>query len=339
MRKKTYRTILMLCLAISLFLLNKTEAQAGWQWDTISRWNVENMKTYNDFQYLYIPETDSIRIVGYTGSAEVVVVPSEIEGKPVKMVAHFGDYTDNTALYQNSVIKEIHIPDGVQTIGGFTSCTNLEKIRIPDSVQEIGAEAFSNCKKLKEVNLPASVTQISKSTFAHCEELTKVYIPYGIKAIEDGAFAGCSSLKEVSIPDSVTKIGQEAFCFCYKLSKVKLSKNLTVIKEACFSGCNIKSIQIPKKVTKIEKDAFASNPLKEITIPTNVKSIGYQSFAYCEKLKKVTIKGTKMKKIGKRAFYLVHKKATFDVPNKLVKQYKKRLLASKSFKNGKVKIK
>ena len=339
MRKNIYRTMLMLCLAVSLFLVSKTDAQASWQWETITRWNVENVKTYDDFQYLYISETDSIRIVGYIGNAESVVVPSEIEGKPVKMIAYFGDYIDNTILYQNSVTKEIYIPDGVQAIGGFRVCTNLEKVRIPNSVQEIGEEAFIYCKKLKEIKLPSSLKKIGNSAFLNCEGLYKVDIANGVKEIGDGAFGGCCSLKEVSIPNSVTKIGEEAFAFCNKLSKVKLSKNLKVIKKACFSGCNIKSIQIPKKVTTIEEDAFATNPIKEITIPSNVKNIGTQSFAYCKKLKKVTIKGTKIKKIGKRAFYLVNKKATFDVPNKCKKKYKKMLIKANSFKEGKMKIK
>ena len=338
MKIKKYHILFLLLVTVNLLCLKKMEVNAWPAGDGDANWNVENMKTYNDFQYMYMEETESITIVGYVGSDEVVVVPSEIEGKPVKEIHSFKDYTNTLAGQENPAIKEIYIPEGVLSIAGFSSCVNLKKIHLPDSVQVIETDAFYQCKKLQEVTWPVNLIQIESGAFANCIKLKKVNLPYGIKEIGSGAFAGCSSLKEIIIPDSVVEIGEEAFVGCKKLTKVKLSKNLTVIKEDSFSCCNIKSIQIPNKVIRIEEDAFASNQIESIIIPAKVKFIGRYAFGYCKKLKKITIKGIKAKKIEKNAFYYIHKKATFDVANKLVKKYKKMLIAGNNFNEKNMKI-
>lgn len=48
-------------------------------------------------------------------------------------------------------------------------------------------------------------------------------------------------------------------------------------------------------------------------------------FAGCSKLKKITIKSTKLKKIGKNAFKGINKKAVIRIPKSKNKTYKKLL--------------
>lgn len=352
MNTKISASILLFFLAMNLCLWNKAEAQA--------QGSREIIDTYGDFQYKYVKETDSILIAGYIGNEEVVVVPSEIDGKTVTEIRHMGDCYNYGEI--NPDTKEIIIPEGVKKIAGFTPCLHVVKvvipnsleeierytfdnceelqfIELPNSLKEIGEDAFFRCMSLKEVTLPDNLKTIHSGTFAFCENLEKVTIPYGVKKIEDGAFDGCSSLEKVSIPDSVTVLGEDAFFCCTKLSKVKLSNNIRVIGEECFNGCSIKSIRLPKKLIRIEKCAFSGNPLALITIPSKVTYIGDSAFASCKKLKKVIIKGTRIKKIGKRAFADIYAKAVFDVPNNCVPKYKKMLVDSKNFREGKMKIK
>ena len=359
MKQKKHH-ILFLLLALNLLCFSKIEVNAWPAGDGDSNWNVEAVKTYNDFQYMYMPETDSIAVVGYVGNNEVVVVPGEIDGKPVKEIVGFNDYTNFNWYQPNPSIKEIYVSEGILCIGGFHNCINVEKVHLPNSVQVIGADAFENCKNLKEVVWSANLVKIERGAFAGCIKLKKVNLPYGIKEIGSFAFARCYSLKQISIPDSVVEIGEEAFFACSKLSKVKLSKNLTVIKRSSFHACNIKSVQIPNKVKRIEEEAFAAsnlkqiklpssliyiessafaaNSIKEIIIPSKVKSIGYQAFAHCKQLKKITIKSTNVKKISKGAFYNIHKNATFNVPNKQIRKYKKMLIAGNNFNEKNMKI-
>ena len=369
----SYRKI-WLYLAIVLFLFQGT--------DIYAKENGKTVQSYENFQYQYVEQTDSIEIVGYIGNEEVVHIPSEINGKPVTEIKHLGKsgYAGNW----NPDTKEIIIPYGIKKIAGFSSCENvmkvdipnsveeieayafygckkLENIELPDSINKIGIAGFSKCEKLQTINLPNRVTElggqafygcsslkqialpnklklIDELAFAGCEKLEKVTIPYGVKRIGVEAFAECNALKEIQIPDSVTKIDEAAFFCCEKLAKVTLPNKLKIVKKDTFNGCILKSIQIPKSVTKIESCAFANNFMTQITIPSKVTYIGDYAFSSCKKLKKVTMKGTKIKKIGKKAFYLVNKKVTFEVPNKCIKKYKTMLKNSKSFKNGKVKI-
>lgn len=87
------------------------------------------------------------------------------------------------------------------------------------------------------------------------------------------------------------------------------------------------------KVTSVSDKAFANNKkIKEIAIGKNVTTIGKNAFAGCKNLKRIVIKSMDIKKIGKKAFKGIHKKATIKVPKKQYKQYKK-LLKKAGFKN------
>ena len=77
-------------------------------------------------------------------------------------------------------------------------------------------------------------------------------------------------------------------------------------------------------VTEIPAKAFAnSKKLKAVTIGKNVKSIGAKAFYKCPALKKITVKSTVLKKVGKAALKGINSKATIKVPKKKLKAYKK----------------
>ena len=86
---------------------------------------------------------------------------------------------------------------------------------------------------------------------------------------------------------------------------------------------------------------------KSITIPASIKVRGTiykiteikpNAFKGCKKLKKITIKTTKLKTVGKNAFKGINKKAVFRVPKKKYKKYKK-LFKSKTGYKKTMKIK
>ncbi len=101
-------------------------------------------------------------------------------------------------------------------------------------------------------------------------------------------------------------------------------------------GATVKLNGYTFKITSIDKKAFSkAAKLSSVTIGKNVKSIGASAFAGRKKLKKITIKATGLKKIGKKAFSKVPKKAVATVPKKQKKAYKK--LLKKAGYKGKVK--
>ncbi len=108
-------------------------------------------------------------------------------------------------------------------------------------------------------------------------------------------------LKKITVASSV-KIGGKKF-------------NVTVIGSNAFQNCG--------KVTSAE-------------IKANVTEIGSKAFYNCKKLKKLTIRSTKLKKVGKNALQKINAKASVRVPKAKLKSYKKKLKGKGQKKSVKI---
>ena len=253
----------------------------------------------SDYTYNALDD-GTIEITGYSGSAENIVIPAQIDGKSVTRIG-------NNA-FEKSSAKEIVIPDSVTDIEqyAFEGCTSLSDITLPDSLTSIGLSAFESCTALTDIALPDSLTYI------------------------DGfAFANCTSLKTVTVPASVTFIGGWAFGYYFEdgnidarvafddftINYTKHTAGHLYAIENGFTdeGCleytvnadgtleidkyvgNDTIFEIPaeiggKKVTSIGYSAFENRTsLTSVTIPDSVTDIGFQAFHNCTSLKSVTI--------------------------------------------------
>ena len=94
----------------------------------------------------YINYNDEVIILGYNGNPTEVIIPSEIEGKPVTWI---GACTFKNCNSLTSVI----ISSGVTGIGikAFYGCTNLKSVTIPESVKSIENGAFDGCNSLEDI--------------------------------------------------------------------------------------------------------------------------------------------------------------------------------------------
>ena len=253
----------------------------------------------SDYTYNALDD-GTIEITGYSGSAENIVIPAQIDGKSVTRIG-------NNAFEKSSA----------------------KEIVIPDSVTEIGSQAFSGCEKLTGVSIPNSVTTIRDRAFFDCNSLASITIPDSVTDIELQAFCNCTSLKSVTIPASVTDIGDEAFGYYFndideleikkvdgfKINYVKntyghyyATKNgfsdedclLTIelndgtLEISKYVG-NSATYEIPgeidgKKVIRIGNSAFIDcTELTSVTIPDGVTDIRWRAFYNCVSLKSVTI--------------------------------------------------
>lgn len=97
------------------------------------------------------------------------------------------------------------------------------------------------------------------------------------------------NIKSVVVEDKVTTIGAYAFYFCTALQSLTVKGSAT-IGEAAFIYCSdLKTISIPK-VTSIADFAFGDCvSLQEVHIPSCTEYIGYQVFAACSSLSKITV--------------------------------------------------
>ena len=103
-------------------------------------------------EWTYSVENGEATITGYSGSGGAVVIPSEVNGAPVKVLSGYPPIFGNP----NTSVTSITIPNGVRSIGpsAFSSCTSLTSITIPNSVTSIGGYAFSGCTSLTSVTIP-----------------------------------------------------------------------------------------------------------------------------------------------------------------------------------------
>ena len=90
----------------------------------------------------YRLEDSQVIITGYTGTAEIVNVPSVIDGHPVVAI---DDYA-----FQNTSVVSVILPATVTSVGWFAfyGCFGLEIISIPASVTAIEYAAFDGCPRL-----------------------------------------------------------------------------------------------------------------------------------------------------------------------------------------------
>ncbi len=264
-------------------------------------------------QLAYSIMGDKARIIACDDTAKNIVIPSEIEGKPVTLIAN----------------------------GAFNACRELESVTIPGSVVKIGAEAFSRCNSLKSVTIPAGTSEISDSAFRYCKSLEKVTISQTVSKLGNFVFSGCQNLTgievdekneqyssedgnlfnkdktvlmkypggkketEYTVSDSVKEIGNDAFEDCVSLERVNIPAGVAVIIGGnVFSGstkleninvdekneyyCSIDGNLFSKDKTTLYQYAPGKNET-EYTIPDSVETINSHAFCRCKNLTSIVI--------------------------------------------------
>ena len=165
-----------------------------------------------DWRY-YINDDGTATIDSFTGEAEEVIVPSEIDGVDVVTIGHGSFIWDN--------LTSIEIPDSVTTIGeyAFSGCESLTSIEIPDSVTTIGNGTFARCNQLADIKVSPNnkyYAVIDHALFDK-KEMTLLAYPAGL---DDDTY---------SIPSGTLSIGYRAFFFCDNLTSIEIPDSVTTI--------------------------------------------------------------------------------------------------------------
>ena len=143
----------------------------------------------SDFTYTVAEE--GVTLTGFTaGSDGALVIPAEIEGKPVVKIAE-------NAFYLRS-FTSVYIPDSVTEIGeGAFQYTAITVLDLPDSVRRIGEYAFASCYQLAEVSLGAQLAEVGDFAFNKDTLLREIVIPAAVTNITEAAFSECTGLEAV----------------------------------------------------------------------------------------------------------------------------------------------
>ena len=250
---------------------------------------------------------------------------------------HSGTFEGNTRWYYDTRTKTVTIDckgrmeDGGQhgvsmDWGGNERYLKTQKVVFKKGIIHIGDFAFDNFQNMKEVVLPEGLVSIGYSAFWKTYHLKKIRFPTTLKKIGENAFDG-SGIESVSLKH-VKKVGSGAFSGT-KLKHVTIPAG-TSFGSYAFSSCtDLKSVRIEEGVKILSSGMFSQCGFKTVTIPASVTEIGEHAFfAFSPekgKLKKVTIRSTRIKKWGKGIFGKARKDLVIRVPKSKKKEYTKAL--------------
>ena len=227
--------------------------------------------------FAYTVTGDEATITGYTGSAENIVIPSELGGKPVTAIADkaFEGYKNIVNIYIPKTIKAIGedaFQNATSSLIRFICYEGTENewanIAIQKGNSELNPREFDDVAwfRLYECNLSGDMVYQASDDAATLVRYfgsdSKVDIPAElggkpVTEIGEWAFAYYSSLTEVTIPEGVTSIRAFAFRSCSSLTKATISEGVTSIGDSAFAYCSsLTEVTIPKSVTSIEFFAF-----------------------------------------------------------------------------------
>lgn len=151
-------------------------------------------------------DIDSGKIVGYSGTDNVVVIPQYLpvdNGDGSTTVVKVTGI--ESGAFAGKDIAGIRLSDNITEIpeNAFKNCDELEIIEA-NSIEKIGNNAFSGCTVLKEYNVSSSVKELGKNAFAGVKKVT-------VKA-SDGAVAKAavtSGAKNITL--DISKTGEQLY--------------------------------------------------------------------------------------------------------------------------------
>ncbi len=243
------------------------------------------LEVCGDFRYRAI--VNYAMITEYNGTDENVVVPSTVNGLPVKKI-----YT--TAFHRNNTIKTLTLSEGIEglvddemTGDVIAYCEELTALHLP-STFTFNASYFTtysdvprDCPKLATVTVADGNPYITVTDGAvYSADGKKLYYmpsgngvtsytaPDGVDEIYPHAFSAHQTIESVDTGDDMIRIGWQAFMHCYELTQVTLSDVCTHIGQYVFSYCEkLESLHLPASLISIEDHAFyMATALTDITI-------------------------------------------------------------------------
>lgn len=221
--------------------------------------NSNSEKTSNSKRECFKVIDNKIEGYYYNLCGKDVVIPSNINGKPVNVIGE--------SVFENMNINSIKLPDTLTKIEQYAfNKNNIESVVIPASVTYIGKNAFSN-NKISSLEIKAEKMGMGETPFNNNQLDDKnAFIfdrTYGIDKTTIVSYAG-KNRNSVKIPSGVTNIGQYAFSDM-GIKKVTLNKELNIIGNGAFVGNNFEEITIPSSVTFFGDNAF-NYDIKRIVI-------------------------------------------------------------------------
>ncbi|MCR5628419.1 CotH kinase family protein [Eubacterium sp.] len=272
----------------------------------------EDEKTRISDNLITAVEPDEVTVIAYLDDKELA---------RAKIV-----FTDDKSKFVNPgdfiVDKQIKLKSGetkkIETKyeeGKYLDCAENSYFRYVSSDESV-ATVSEDGKIVAKADGVAKIVVVNYSGLGNVAKIIKVIVGSGKKAEEAKKDENKSEATKAPVVGTTLKD---------KTFKLKVTKAASDDKKVAGE------VKITGLVKKNTKKAVIKSTVTIDGYKYNVTEIGAKAFAKAKKLTKVIIKGNKLPKIGKKAFFKKGKKVTIKVNKKLVKK------AKKAFKKAKCK--
>ena len=166
--------------------------------------------TTGDYDYLI--NNMEAAIVKYTGDADKVTIPSEINGC---LVTEIG-----AEAFRYRKLKKVSVPGSIRRIGkqAFEYCEITASLQLPENVT-ISEDAFSYAVLPSTLTIPAGAT-VEDCAFSYCEAMELVFIDSNV-LLKGRAFGYCDDLVAAVCADG-SRLEENAFEYCRGMKKAVL---------------------------------------------------------------------------------------------------------------------
>ncbi len=181
----------------------------------VKKINAGTLITEDDFVFLK-DDSNNYFLMGYTGTATTVTLPSTIDGNQYAIYKYaFAGRTDITGVTMTA---------GVTAIGdsAFEACTALTTVTIGADTLTIGKEAFNACYALATLTIGEEVTTIGEVAFGGCV-FTELTIPASVTTIDERAFLACKGIVKVTWKAVNATVASGAFKNCESIDELYIS--------------------------------------------------------------------------------------------------------------------
>ena len=210
---------------------------------------------------LFTFDSDNQTITGYTGTSEIIVFPSTINGVEVKKIGNLKLNTNYNNAKNCENIKRIHEnnPDNASYTRRYNDLVNSgiivdgvcqervlpTKIVLPNTITEIQRDLITSVQTIKELVIPSSVEVIANNAITNSSlEKLDLSNSTNLKSIGWCALAGNKINGTLVIPESVTFIDSMAFQN-NDINHVIFKANINTMPSYLFTGNkNLEDIKI-----------------------------------------------------------------------------------------------
>ena len=223
--------------------------------------------------------SDHAVLYGYSGEDEEVIIPDEVESKPVTEIGNGEDCICWKDDYYDT---------------GYV-CPSLRKIVIPEGVTSVNAKALSQIKYGTEVVLPSTLRRMGQESVSLLAAIPE--IPEGLEVLQEKCLEAFENklygVRPFVLTPSMRYIDPQAFGY-YDVTAFEQSGDneyYSVKDGVLFNADGTVLVKYP-----------CNREEKEYVIPEGTSEIGPRAFQRCDHLEKISLPGS-LKVIGEYAFW------------------------------------